>query len=74
MRPCSMPRKVQRWLSLLLLCLRVTNHCNLGCITCPREYDYGKAMDKGTIQFEKMMKVIDEVAPYVDSIGPNGPW
>ncbi|MEJ0103529.1 MAG: hypothetical protein WDO19_13680 [Bacteroidota bacterium] len=52
----------------------MTNHCNLGCITCPREYDYGKAMDKGTIQFEKMMKVIDEVAPYVDSIGPNGPW
>ena len=36
--------------------LEVTNHCNLGCITCPREYDYGKAMDKGTIQFEKMAR------------------
>src|SRR5882724_8509615 len=52
--------------------LEVTNHCNLGCITCPREYDYGKAMEKGTIQLEGMMKVIDEVGPYVDSIGLTG--
>src|SRR5437762_9437622 len=52
--------------------LEVTNNCNLGCITCPREYDFGKAMDKGTIQFEKMAKVIDEVAPYIDSIGLTG--
>ena len=52
--------------------LEVTNHCNLGCITCPREYDFGKAMDKGTIQLEKMLRVIDEVAPYVDSIGLTG--
>jgi len=52
--------------------LEVTNHCNLGCITCPREYDFGKAMDKGSIQFEKMTRVIDEVAPYIDSIGVTG--
>lgn len=52
--------------------LEVTNHCNLGCITCPREYDYGHAMAKGTIDFDKMIKVINEVAPYIDSIGLTG--
>lgn len=52
--------------------LEVTNHCNLGCITCPREYGFGQAMAKGTIEIEKMKKVIDEIAPYIDSIGLTG--
>ncbi|MDR3715362.1 MAG: radical SAM protein [Puia sp.] len=52
--------------------LEVTNHCNLACITCPREYAYGDAMDKGTIDSGSMYKVIDEVAPYIDSIGLTG--
>lgn len=52
--------------------LEVTNHCNLGCITCPREYGFGNAMDKGTIELEKMKKVVDEVGPYIDSIGLTG--
>ena len=52
--------------------LEVTNHCNLGCITCPREYGFGDAMDKGSINLEKMKTVIDEIAPYVDSIGLTG--
>jgi radical SAM protein with 4Fe4S-binding SPASM domain len=52
--------------------LEVTNHCNLACITCPREYGFGEAMDKGTIKAQQMMKVIDEVAPYVDAIGLTG--
>ncbi|WP_188934564.1 radical SAM protein [Puia dinghuensis] len=52
--------------------LEVTNHCNLGCITCPREYAFGQEMDKGTIEAAQMFKVIDEVAPYVDSIGLTG--
>ncbi len=50
----------------------VTNHCNLACITCPREHDYGHAMAKGSIDLDKMKKVIDEVAPYIDSIGLTG--
>lgn len=50
----------------------VTNHCNLGCITCPREYAFGHAMAKGSIDLDKMKKVIDEVAPYIDSIGLTG--
>ena len=52
--------------------LEVTNHCNLACITCPREYGFGAAMDKGTISLDKMKKVIDEVGPYIDSIGLTG--
>lgn len=52
--------------------LEVTNHCNLGCITCPREYGFGHAMDKGTIDLDRMKKVIDEVGPYIDSIGLTG--
>jgi len=52
--------------------LEVTNHCNLACITCPREYAYGDAMAKGTIDIAAMYKVIDEVAPYIDSVGLTG--
>ncbi len=52
--------------------LEVTNHCNLKCITCPLQYDSGKEMDKGIINTEKMFKIIDEIAPYVDNIGLTG--
>jgi radical SAM protein with 4Fe4S-binding SPASM domain len=52
--------------------LEVTNHCNLGCITCPREYAFGHAMAKGSIDIDKMKKVVDEVGPYIDSIGLTG--
>jgi len=50
----------------------VTNHCNLKCITCPREYAYGDEMDKGFLPFEGFKKVFDEAAPYLDSIGLTG--
>jgi len=52
--------------------LEVTNHCNLSCITCPREYGFGQAMAKGTIDIDRMKKVVDEVGPYIDSIGLTG--
>jgi len=52
--------------------LEVTNHCNLKCITCPREYTYGEEMDKGFMDINKLKKVIDEAYPYVDSIGLTG--
>ena len=52
--------------------LEVTNHCNLGCITCPREYAFGDAMNKGSMDIQKMKRVVDEVAPYIDSIGLTG--
>lgn len=52
--------------------MEVTNHCNLGCITCPREYGFGQAMAKGTIELANMKRVVDEVGPYIDSIGLTG--
>ena len=52
--------------------LELTNHCNLSCTICPREYKYGKEMDKGTMNLESAEKIIDEVWPYLDSIGLTG--
>lgn len=52
--------------------LELTNHCNLACTTCPREYDYGKNMDKGYITTLQAKKIIDELWPYLDSIGLTG--
>jgi len=52
--------------------LEVTNHCNLRCITCPREYLYGHEMAKGFMPIEQLKKVVDEAYPYVDSIGLTG--
>jgi radical SAM protein with 4Fe4S-binding SPASM domain len=52
--------------------IELTNHCNLACTTCPREYSFGKAMDKGNISVEQAKKIIDEVWPYLDSIGLTG--
>jgi radical SAM protein with 4Fe4S-binding SPASM domain len=52
--------------------LELTNHCNLACTTCPREYDYGKNMDKGKMDINSAKKVIDELWPYLDSVGLTG--
>lgn len=52
--------------------LELTNHCNLACTTCPREYDYGKEMEIGTMKVEYAKAVIDQVWPYLDSIGLTG--
>jgi radical SAM protein with 4Fe4S-binding SPASM domain len=52
--------------------LELTNHCNLACTTCPREYAYGKEMDKGSMKVAQAKKIIDELWPYLDSIGLTG--
>jgi len=52
--------------------LEVTNHCNLRCITCPREYLYGHEMAKGFMNIDKLKQVVDEAYPFVDSIGLTG--
>jgi radical SAM protein with 4Fe4S-binding SPASM domain len=52
--------------------LELTNHCNLACTTCPREYDYGKNMDKGMMGVNQAKKIIDELWPYLDSVGLTG--
>ena len=52
--------------------LELTNRCNLACTTCPRVYAYGKQMDQGAISIAQAKKVIDELWPYLDSIGLTG--
>jgi MoaA/NifB/PqqE/SkfB family radical SAM enzyme len=52
--------------------IEVTNHCNLKCITCPREYDFGEQMAKGFIKLNQLKNIVDEAYPYVDSIGLTG--
>ncbi len=58
------------WPSTLML--EVTNRCNLKCITCPREYDLGKQMDKGEMDLNMLKRIVDEVLPCIDSIGLTG--
>ena len=52
--------------------LELTNHCNLACTTCAREYIFGKEMNKGLINVDKAKEIIDELWPYLDSIGLTG--
>ena len=52
--------------------IELTNHCNLACTICPREYEYGHNMSKGSMKAEQAKNIIDEVHPYLDSIGLTG--
>ncbi len=52
--------------------LELGNVCNLHCQMCPREHEYGKAMDVGFMPVEKAKLIIDEMYPYLDSIGLTG--
>ena len=54
------------------LMLELGNKCNLHCIICPREYQYGKAMDIGFMPLDKAKAIIDELYPYLTSIGLTG--
>lgn len=52
--------------------IELSGHCNLKCTTCPREYGYGKAMEKGYMSVEDAKGIIDELWPYLDSAGLTG--
>lgn len=52
--------------------LELTNKCNLHCVTCPREYGFGKNMRLGNMDTALAKKIIDEVLPYIESIGLTG--
>lgn len=54
------------------LMLELTNRCNLHCVTCPREYGYGKNMDMGNMSVQLALKVLDEALPYLQSLGLTG--
>jgi radical SAM protein with 4Fe4S-binding SPASM domain len=52
--------------------LELSAHCNIRCTICPREYDFGKAMDKGFMDPQQARRIIDQTWPYLDSIGLTG--
>jgi len=52
--------------------LEVTNHCQLRCITCAREYSFGKEMEKGHLDITMAKKIIDEMYIYLDKIALTG--
>lgn len=54
------------------LSLELTNRCNLHCITCPREYDFGKKLVMGNMDTALAKKIIDQTYPYVQSMGLTG--
>lgn len=54
------------------LMLELTNKCNLHCITCPREYGYGKKMEMGNMDTALAKRIIDSSYPYLQSIGLTG--
>jgi MoaA/NifB/PqqE/SkfB family radical SAM enzyme len=52
--------------------LEVTNLCQLRCITCPREYELGREMDKGHMDIGRAKDLIDRNHVYLDSMGLTG--
>jgi radical SAM protein with 4Fe4S-binding SPASM domain len=57
---------------LTSLMLEVTNMCQLKCITCPREYALGQAMDKGHMDLGAAKRLVDDTHLYLDSLGLTG--
>lgn len=54
------------------LMLELTNRCNLRCVICPRQYDYGKKLVMGDMDMDLRRKIIDETYPYLQSVGLTG--
>lgn len=52
--------------------LEVTNNCQLKCKMCGREYKYGKEMDCGNMDFEKVKTFIDKYGFYFNRIALTG--
>ncbi|MEO7427546.1 MAG: radical SAM protein [Fibrobacteria bacterium] len=52
--------------------LELSARCNLKCTICPREHGYGEEMDMGLMEEAQARKIVDELVPYVDSIGLTG--
>jgi len=52
--------------------IELTNTCNISCITCPREYEYGQAMNIGSMNYNKLLKLLDEILPIASSINLTG--
>jgi MoaA/NifB/PqqE/SkfB family radical SAM enzyme len=44
--------------------IELTNLCNLTCTTCARNDFFGAEMKKGSMPFENMQRIVDEVTPF----------
>jgi radical SAM protein with 4Fe4S-binding SPASM domain len=54
------------------LVFELTNHCQLKCFICAREYKFGKEMDQGRMDLSHFKKIIKENHIYLDRIGLTG--
>jgi len=54
------------------LMLEITNHCQLKCITCAREYSLGSKMAKGHMDIEEAKRLIDSSHLFLDRITLTG--
>lgn len=52
--------------------LELCNRCNLHCTTCAREYAFGREMDQGNMPVERAKNIVEQLYPYLDSIGLTG--
>jgi len=52
--------------------LEITNHCQLKCITCAREYSWGREMAQGHMDIEKAKGLIDNAHLFLDRITLTG--
>jgi radical SAM protein with 4Fe4S-binding SPASM domain len=61
--------EVKRPISFMI---ELTNHCQLKCIICAREHEFGSEMRVGHMDFEQFKRLIDENYVYLDRIGLTG--
>ena len=54
------------------LAIEITNQCNLHCITCARQYRYGKQMDVGYMDIDLLKNIVDQAYPHVGFISLTG--
>lgn len=54
------------------LMLELSARCNLHCIMCAREFKYGKEMDQGFMPLDEAKRIVDQLYPYLTSIGLTG--
>ncbi|MFC1483590.1 radical SAM protein [Candidatus Neomarinimicrobiota bacterium] len=67
-----MKRQIPEVKRPVALMIEVTNHCQLSCVICAREYMWGREMDKGHMDLEQFKRLIDEHHVYLDRIGLTG--
>ena len=52
--------------------LEITNHCQLKCVTCAREYKHGMQMNRGNMDFKSVREFLTKYHIYLNKIGLTG--